>query len=285
VVPIVNENDAVVNEEIRFGDNDTLAALATNLVEAEYLVILTDQEGLYESDPRTSDGAQLVSRARAGDPALLEMAGGAGDQGSGGMLTKIRAAEKAAGSGAKTVIVSGKQSDVLRRLRDGEDLGTLILPGSERIAARKQWLAGQLRGNGILVLDSGAVSVLRESGRSLLPIGVVAGPGNVFPREWKRAWYASYTGDERLMAVYQDIFQRFNNALCFHNGGNVVEKAMACFKYALKLEGVIESDAVAQGTPGLIGDERRQFEEIYLKIKEEIKEKCPAKWISAATTL
>ena len=113
-----------------------------------------------------------------------------------------------------------------------------------------------------------------------LPIGVVAGPGNVFPREWKRAWYASYTGDEHLMAVYRDIFQRFNDAYCFPHDGDILEKAMACFKHALKLEGVIESDAVAQGTPALTGDERRQFEETYLKLKEEIKEKCPPTWVS-----
>ena len=172
VVPIVNENDAVVNEEIRFGDNDTLAALATNLVEADSLVLLTDQDGLYDSDPRESSDATLVRYARADDSALLDMAGDPGASGSGGMQTKIKAARKASGSGATTLIVSGQEKDVLLRIRRGEELGTLLTPGSGRIAARKQWLAGQLRGNGKLVLDNGAVNVLKQEGRSLLPIGV-----------------------------------------------------------------------------------------------------------------
>jgi glutamate 5-kinase len=181
VVPIVNENDAVVNEEIRFGDNDTLAALATNLVEAECLVLLTDQAGLYSEDPRNSDSAELIQYGRADDPGLLSLAGSAGFQGSGGMVTKIRAAQKASGSGATTIIASGEERNILLRLRSGESLGTILSPGSGRIAARKQWLAGQLRGNGKLVLDNGAVSVLKESGRSLLPIGVTAVEG-VFTR-------------------------------------------------------------------------------------------------------
>lgn len=178
VVPIINENDAVVNEEIRFGDNDTLAALATNLVEAESLVLLTDQAGLCECDPRNSESAKVIQYGKADDPKLLAVAGSAGASGSGGMLTKIKAAQKASGSGATTVIVSGKEKDILLRLRAGEVLGTTLLPGSGRIAARKQWLAGQLRGNGKLVLDNGAVNVLRESGRSLLPIGVTAVDGS-----------------------------------------------------------------------------------------------------------
>jgi glutamate 5-kinase len=177
VVPIVNENDAVVNEEIRFGDNDTLAALAANLVEAECLVLLTDQQGLHDVDPRKSSTAKLVKYASADDPALLDMAGAPGDLGSGGMQTKIRAAQKAAGSGSTTVIASGQEKNVLLRLRKGEALGTVLSPGSGRIAARKQWLAGQLRGNGRLVLDNGAVNVLKEAGRSLLPIGVTAVDG------------------------------------------------------------------------------------------------------------
>jgi glutamate 5-kinase len=178
VVPIVNENDAVVNEEIRFGDNDTLAALATNLVEAECLVLLTDQAGLYSEDPRNSDAAELIQYGQADDPSLLNLAGSAGYQGSGGMVTKIRAAQKASGSGATTIIASGEEENILLRLRSGESLGTILSPGSGRIAARKQWLAGQLRGNGKLVLDNGAVSVLKESGRSLLPIGVTAVEGD-----------------------------------------------------------------------------------------------------------
>ena len=178
VVPVVNENDAVVNEEIRFGDNDTLAALATNLVEAECLVLLTDQVGLCERDPRNSELANLIQYGKADDPDLLAVAGCAGVSGSGGMLTKIKAARKASGSGATTIIASGKEENILRRLRDGEVLGTTLSPGSGRIVARKQWLAGQLRGNGKLVLDNGAVSVLRESGRSLLPVGVTALEGS-----------------------------------------------------------------------------------------------------------
>lgn len=177
VVPIVNENDAVVNEEIRFGDNDTLAALAANLVEAECLVLLTDQSGLYDRDPKSAGQANLVDYGKADDPALLEMAGSAGELGRGGMITKIYAAQKASRSGSTTVIVSGLEPEVLLRLRQGMALGTVLLPGRGRIAARKQWLAGQLRGNGKLVLDDGAVNVLKEQGCSLLPIGVTAAEG------------------------------------------------------------------------------------------------------------
>lgn len=172
VVPIVNENDTVVNDEIRFGDNDTLAALGANLVEAETLIILTDQKGLLDSDPRTHPEASLVRYAMADDASLLEAAGPASNLGSGGMLTKVLAAQKAARSGASTVIVNGRIENVLRKLRGGEEIGTLLRPGSNRMAARKLWLAGQLRGSGRVTLDDGAVKVLRESGRSLLPIGV-----------------------------------------------------------------------------------------------------------------
>ncbi len=172
VVPIVNENDTVVNDEIRFGDNDTLAALVANLVEADTLVILTDQEGLFDSDPRTNPDAALVSEGQADDASLLQVAGPAAGFGSGGMVTKVGAARKAARSGAQTMIAGGRSDDVLLRLSRGERIGTLLRPGNSRMAARKQWLAGQLRGNGRLVLDDGAVRVLRESGRSLLPIGV-----------------------------------------------------------------------------------------------------------------
>jgi len=172
VVPIVNENDTVVNDEIRFGDNDTLAALVANLVEAETLVILTDQGGLYERDPREDAQAKMLRDLMADDPALRTAAGPAANFGSGGMVTKVAAAQKAARSGASTVIVGGRESEVLSRLRSGEVLGTLLRPGSNRMAARKQWLAGQLRGNGRLVLDNGAVEVLQQKGRSLLPIGV-----------------------------------------------------------------------------------------------------------------
>jgi glutamate 5-kinase len=172
VVPIVNENDTVVNDEIRFGDNDTLAALVANLVEADTLVILTDQDGLYDGDPRQNPNAILISEGSADDTMLLQAAGPAAGFGSGGMLTKVGAARRAARSGANTVIAGGRTEQVLQKLRRGEVLGTLLNPGNSQLAARKQWLAGQLRGNGRLVLDDGAVRVLRESGRSLLPIGV-----------------------------------------------------------------------------------------------------------------
>ncbi|MBX2869390.1 MAG: glutamate 5-kinase [Acidiferrobacterales bacterium] len=172
VVPIVNENDTVVNEEIRFGDNDTLGALVANLVEAEALILLTDQTGLYDSDPRKNPDAKLVSESAANDPSLMRSAGPPVGFGSGGMVTKVQAAQKAARSGASTVIAGGREKDVLIRLFQEEELGTILVPGSGRITARKQWLAGQLRGNGRLTLDDGAVKVLRESGKSLLPIGV-----------------------------------------------------------------------------------------------------------------
>jgi len=177
VVPVINENDTVATEEIRFGDNDTLAALVANLVEAELLVILTDQAGLYDKDPRQHADAVLVQEGEAGDPRLLEMAGGSGSLGRGGMRTKLLAAAKAQRSGAATVIASGREPNVLTRLIDGEAIGTCLTPSTERIAARKQWLAGQLQIHGRLTLDEGAVRVLRESGRSLLPVGVKAVEG------------------------------------------------------------------------------------------------------------
>lgn len=174
VVPVVNENDTVVTDEIRFGDNDTLGALVANLVEADLLVILTDQEGLFDKDPRSHSGAQLVSEGRAGDPALMAMAGGgsAGALGRGGMLTKVRAARLASRSGAATVIAAGRQPSVLNRIAAGESVGTLLLPDNEPIAAKKQWLAGHLQMRGRLVIDEGAARVLREAGRSLLAVGV-----------------------------------------------------------------------------------------------------------------
>lgn len=172
VVPVINENDTVVTDEIRFGDNDTLGALVANLIDADLLVILTDQEGLFDADPRQNPSAALVAQGRAGDPQYELMAGGGGVLGRGGMVTKIRAAKLAARSGADTVIASGRQDNVLVRLADGEMLGTLLVADQQPIAARKQWLAGLMQVSGQLTLDDGAVRVLRESGRSLLPVGV-----------------------------------------------------------------------------------------------------------------
>lgn len=177
VIPVINENDTVATEEIRFGDNDTLAALVANLVEAELLLILTDQSGLYNKDPRTHDDATLVAHGHAGDKTLYAMAGGSGALGRGGMRTKLLAAEKAARSGAATVIASGRETHVLARVFRGEEIGTYLEADQGRVAARKQWLAGQLQIRGKLVLDAGAVKVLRESGRSLLPVGVKAVEG------------------------------------------------------------------------------------------------------------
>jgi glutamate 5-kinase len=178
-VPVVNENDTVATEEIRFGDNDTLAALVTNLIEADLMVILTDQGGLFERNPRLDPGAKLVWQGLAGDPSLEAMASGAaGHMGRGGMLTKVKAAARAARSGAATIIASGREDNVLPRIASGEVIGTLLLPRQETMAARKQWLAGQLQVGGRLVLDEGAVRVLREAGRSLLPVGVTGVDGD-----------------------------------------------------------------------------------------------------------
>jgi glutamate 5-kinase len=177
VIPVINENDTVAVEEIRFGDNDTLAALVVNLLEAELLIILTDQAGLYEQDPRLHPDAKLVSDGSAGDPALARMAGGSGALGRGGMQTKLEAARKAARSGASTVICSGREPEVLSRLFQGEVLGTCLRPTQGRLVSRKQWLAGQLKPRGRLVLDAGAVAVLRRDGRSLLPVGVTSVEG------------------------------------------------------------------------------------------------------------
>ena len=179
VVPIVNENDTVVTDEIRFGDNDTLGALVANLIEADGLIILTDQQGLFDRDPRKHPDASLIDERQASDTELDAMAaGGAGVLGRGGMQTKVRAARLAARSGAFTIIVGGRLPKVLSRLRQGERLGTLLLPDQGRIAARKQWLASHLKTRGQLMLDEGAVRVLCKGGRSLLPVGVRAVSGN-----------------------------------------------------------------------------------------------------------
>jgi glutamate 5-kinase len=178
VIPIINENDTVVTDEIRFGDNDTLGSLVANLIEADTLIILTDQQGLYSADPRSNPEAKFISFATAGDAALEQMAGGAGTSiGTGGMLTKILAAKRAARSGAHTVIASGREKDVLVRLSAGEAIGTHLEATQMKTAARKQWLADHLRMSGKLVLDAGAVKVLKTDGKSLLPIGVTAVEG------------------------------------------------------------------------------------------------------------
>lgn len=173
VVPIINENDTVITEEIKFGDNDTLGALVANLIDADCLVILTDQAGLYTADPRKDPSATLIGEARAGDPALEAMAGGVGTQyGSGGMITKVIAAKRAASSGTHTVIASGRESEVMQRLALGESVGTLLVSETQPLNARKQWLADHLQLAGQLLLDEGAVKALHD-GKSLLPIGVV----------------------------------------------------------------------------------------------------------------
>lgn len=178
-IPIINENDAVATEEIRFSDNDTLAGLATNLVEADILVILTDQQGLYECDPRVDPSARLIEQGYAGDPQLEAMASPHGGQfGRGGMLSKVKAANLAARSGATTLIVSGRIPNVLLRIAEGETLGTLLLPAQARMVARKQWLASKLKMHGKLFLDEGATQVLCHSGKSLLPIGVIRAEGD-----------------------------------------------------------------------------------------------------------
>ncbi|GAA4649975.1 glutamate 5-kinase [Kistimonas scapharcae] len=173
VIPVINENDTVVTDEIRFGDNDTLGALVANLVEADVLTLLTDQKGMFTADPRTDPDAELIDEAYASDRKLDALAGsGGGKLGRGGMATKLRAARLAARSGAKTLIVGGRIENVLERLYDNESLGTLMLPDHAPEAARKRWLAGQLRVQGRLVIDAGAIRALRDSGRSLLPVGV-----------------------------------------------------------------------------------------------------------------
>jgi glutamate 5-kinase len=182
VIAIINENDTVTTDEIKVGDNDTLGALVTNLIDADVLVLLTDQPGLYTADPRRDPAATLVGEARAGDPALEAMAGGAGSAlGRGGMLTKVLAAKRAARSGASTVIASGREPDVLTRLAAGEPLGTALIAETQPLAARKQWLADHVQLAGRLTLDAGAARALIREGKSLLPIGVVAVDG-VFER-------------------------------------------------------------------------------------------------------
>ena len=179
VLPVINENDTVVNDEIKFGDNDTLGALVANLVEADVLIILTDQQGLYTADPRKDPAAKFVTDARAGDPALEDMAGGAGSSlGRGGMITKILAAKRAAGSGASTVIAWGREPNALLRLMQGEAIGTLLVAQTQKKQARKQWIADHLQLRGAVTVDAGAASKLQGEGKSLLPIGMTAVEGD-----------------------------------------------------------------------------------------------------------
>ncbi|MCB1622191.1 MAG: glutamate 5-kinase [Thiothrix sp.] len=179
VIPVVNENDTVATNEIRLGDNDTLGALVGNLIEADLLIILTDQQGLYDKDPRQYADASLISQGQAEDERFLAFAGGAGTVvGSGGMRTKVLAAQRAAHSGCATIIASGHESGVLERIRAGEPLGTLLLPERQPLAARKQWIASQLQSRGELWLDEGATRAILETGRSLLPIGVLRVEGD-----------------------------------------------------------------------------------------------------------
>ncbi len=179
VIPIVNENDTVGTDEICFGDNDTLAALVTNLIKADLLLILTDQAGLYDKDPRHNKDAKLLQQVRAGDDCLESMASKTGGVlGSGGMYTKVQAARLAARSGAHTIVASGREDNILLRLRQNEILGTLFTPDQEPLLARKQWLAGQLQAKGNVWLDAGAEKVLLEQGKSLLAVGVTKVEGD-----------------------------------------------------------------------------------------------------------
>lgn len=179
VVPVINENDTVVNDEIKFGDNDTLGALVANLIEADLLVILTDQRGLFSADPRKDPAARFIDEATAGDPQLEAMAGGAGSSlGRGGMITKILAAKRAAGSGASTVIAWGREPDALIRLMRGEVIGSLLLAQTPKNQARKQWMADHLQLRGAVTVDEGAAAKVRDEGKSLLPIGMTAVEGD-----------------------------------------------------------------------------------------------------------
>ena len=184
VIPVINENDVVANDELRFGDNDTLAALVVNQVEADLLVILTDQDGLFTGDPRIDPDAQLVHEAKARDVFLDAMASkGSGSLGRGGMQTKLRAARQAAASGAATVIVGGQGGNEIVQISAGHEIGTLLLPDHEPMAARKQWLHGHLKTSGELILDAGAVEVLKKQGKSLLPVGVIELRGEFYRGE------------------------------------------------------------------------------------------------------
>ena len=205
-IPIINENDTVATEEIRFGDNDTLAALVANLVEADVLIILTDQQGLFTEDPHKNPDAELISQGMANDPDFQKMAGpSAGHLGQGGMSTKISAAQRAARSGTATLITNGRTPNALIRIASNETLGTLLLPDREPIAARKQWLAGHLKTAGSLQLDEGASKVLKQSGKSLLAVGVTSVTGNFIRGEMVTCLAPDGTEIARGLANYNAI--------------------------------------------------------------------------------
>ncbi|MFT4765181.1 MAG: glutamate 5-kinase [Oleispira sp.] len=227
VVPIVNENDTVVTDEIRFGDNDTLGALVANLVEADTLVILTDQDGLFTKDPRHNADAELITEGRASDPSFAAMAGDGGALGRGGMITKVKAAAVAARSGADTVIVGGRIENVLIRLRAKEKIGTLLVADTEPEVARKQWIAGHLQHSGELILDDGAVKALKKGGNSLLPVGVKAVKG---------------------------IFRRGEVVACLDGKGRIIAKGLINFDHseAQKLCG--KTSAQQQELLGYVGE-------------------------------
>ena len=209
VVPVINENDTVVNDEIKFGDNDTLGALVANLVDADVLIILTDQKGLFTADPRKDPAAQFVHEAKAGDPALEAMAGGVGSSlGSGGMITKILAAKRAAGSGVSTVIAWGREPDALLRLVKGESIGTLLVAQTQKNQARKQWIADHLQMRGAVTVDAGATTKLKEAGKSLLPIGMTAVEGDFSRGDVIAVLDASGTEIARGLANYSSAEAR-----------------------------------------------------------------------------
>jgi len=223
VLPVINENDTVVNDEIKFGDNDTLGALVANLVEADALVILTDQKGLYTADPRKNPAAEFVHEARAGDPALEAMAGGVGSSiGSGGMITKILAAKRAAGSGASTVIAWGREPDALIRLCQGEAIGTLLVAQTQKQQARKQWMADHLQLRGAVTVDPGAASKLQAEGKSLLAIGMTQVEGD-FSR-----------GD--VIAIRDDNGQEIARGLANYASA---EARLICRKASSEFEGLL----------------------------------------------
>jgi glutamate 5-kinase len=227
VVPIVNENDTVVTDEIRFGDNDTLGALVANLVEADTLVILTDQDGLFTKDPRHNDDAKLITEGRASDDSFASMAGDGGALGRGGMITKVKAAVVAARSGADTVIVGGRIENVLIRLRAKEKIGTLLVADTEPEVARKQWIAGHLQHSGELILDDGAVRALKRGSNSLLPVGVKAVKG---------------------------IFRRGEVVACLDGKGQIIAKGLINFDHSETQKLCGKTSAQQQELLGYVGE-------------------------------